>query len=198
MVTEAVEWAVPARKPPAIMLTSAVAARLAGPRAADFHDLPAFVVGEATARAAREAGFVDVRAGGGTVSAVFRAVIAAEFAEILHLAGEDRAAAVVPAGLSVLVCPVYRARLLPLAAVPAVDWVLLYSPRSAAHFADEVDRLGQPRDGLAIAAISAATLAAAGPGWRATAVAATPDEDALLAALGLAAAGLATGGISCQ
>jgi uroporphyrinogen-III synthase len=92
---------------------------------------------------------------------------------------------VVPAGLAVTICTVYRARLHPLPALPAVDWVLLYSQRSAAHFAGEVDRLLAARRDIAIAAISAATLAAAGPGWRTAAVAAHPDEDGLLAATGI-------------
>jgi hypothetical protein len=45
--------------------------------------------------------------------------------------------------------------------------------------------LGAARGALGVAAISAATLAAAGMGWRATAVAAAPTEDALLAAIGI-------------
>lgn len=193
MTTEVVEWTIPAPIPPAIMLTSAVAARLAGPLTAQLCDLPVFAVGESTAEAARAAGFGDVRVGGGAVQALLDGVAAAGFASILHLAGEDRTPVVVPERLTIIVRIVYRARLLPLAAVPSVDWVLLYSPRSAAHFAAEVDRLGLARREIALAAISDATLAAAGSGWRATGVAAHPNEDALIAAAGLA--GL---GISCQ
>ena len=185
MVTEAVDWAIPAQQPAAIMLTSAVTARLAGAQVAELRRLPVFAVGESTAKAARAAGFGDVRPGAGTVEALLRGVAAAGFASILHLAGEDRTPVAVPDGLTVVVRTVYRARLLPLALAPAVDWALLYSPRSAAHFAAEIDRLGLARGGVAVAAISAATLAAAGGGWRATALAAHPEEDALLAAIGI-------------
>jgi uroporphyrinogen-III synthase len=183
MATEAVDWQPPETPPAAIMLTSAFAARLAGPAAAVYHGLPAFAVGAATARAAAEAGFADVRDGGGTAQALIENVAGAGLAAILHLAGEDRMPVVVPAALRVMTRTVYRARLLPLASVPDVDWVLLYSARTARHFAAECDRLGMPRANVAIAGLSAAVLDAAGAGWRASIVAASPDEDALLAAI---------------
>lgn len=183
MATEAVAWTLPDALPDAVMLTSAFAARLAN-NAAVYH-LPAFAVGGATARAAREAGFADVREGGGTAQALLDGAAAAGIASLLHLAGEDLTPVVVPAGLIVITRTVYRARLVPLAALPVVDWVLLYSPRSAAHFAAEVRRLSADVGRIGVAAISAATLAAAGPGWRATAVGHEPTEDALLAAIGV-------------
>jgi uroporphyrinogen-III synthase len=185
MATEAVAWDVPDPLPDAIMMTSAFAARLAGPGVEALRHLPAFAVGDATARAALDAGFTDVRAAGGTAQALLDAIAAAGFATVVHLAGEDRTPVVVPAGLVVATRTVYRARLVPLAALPAVDWVLLYSPRSAAHFAVEAGRLGADRSTVKLAAISAATLVAAGIGWRATAVAAEPTEGALLAAIGI-------------
>ena len=183
MATEAVDWEVPDSLPDAVMLTSAVAARLAGDAAPV--QRPTFAVGAATARAARDAGFVDVRDGGGTAQTLLDTVAAAGFASLLHLAGEDRTPVIVPAGLAVTSRTVYRARLLPLTALPMVDWVLLYSPRSAAHFAAEVQRLAVDAAQISVAAISPATLAAARPGWRATAVAHQPNEDALLAAIGI-------------
>lgn len=182
MATEAIAWAPPDMPPAAIMLTSAFAARLAD--AAAYHPLPLFAVGAATARAAADAGFTDVRDGGGTVQALLDTVAGAGFASILHLAGENRTPVVIPHGLHVETRTVYRARLLPLAALPNTDWVLLYSPRTAAHFAAEVDRLGK-RHITAIAAISTAALAAAGLGWRRAVAAVRPDEDALLASIGV-------------
>ena len=92
---------------------------------------------------------------------------------------------VVPAGLRVATIIVYRAALQSLGPLPQTDWVLLYSPRTAAHFAAECDRLGVARAAIALAAISPAALAAAGPGWARTATAAAPNEDALLAAIGV-------------
>lgn len=181
MTIEATAWSRPDIPPAALMLTSAAAARLAD--AAIYHALPVFAVGAATARAATAAGFQAVRDGGGTVQALVDGVAAAGFTTILHLAGADRTPVVVPAGLAIETRTVYRARLLPLPTLPDVDWVLLYSPRTAAHFAAEVSRLNKPRG--AIAAISPAALAAAGPGWRRAVAATRPDEDALLAAIGV-------------
>jgi uroporphyrinogen-III synthase len=186
LVTEATVWTAPATPPSAVMMTSAAAVRLAGAGAELLKSLPAFTVGRATAAAARAAGYTDVRDGGGTVKALVDGVAAAGIAKILHLAGADRTPVMVPPDLRITTAIVYRARLLPLGDAAGFDWVLLYSARTAAHFAAECDRLGQPRAGIAIAAISANVLAAAGPGWRCAIAAAAPQEDALLAAIGAA------------
>jgi uroporphyrinogen-III synthase len=182
LAAEALAWQPPATPPQAIMLTSAFAARLA--QAPVWPGVPAYVVGAATAKAARSAGFADIRDGGGTAQALLDTVTAAGITDVLHLAGEDRTFVVIPAGLAVATRIVYRARLLPFVALPAVDWVLLYSARTALHFAAECDRLGVDRATIAIAALSAGIIAAAGPGWRATLAAPGPSEDALLAAIG--------------
>jgi uroporphyrinogen-III synthase len=181
LAAEALPWQPPATPPQAIMLTSAFAARLADAPA--YHALPCFVVGAATAKAARQAGFTDIRDGGGTAQTLLDTVAAAGITALLHLAGEDRTPVVIPAGLTIDTRIVYRARLLPLAALPAVDWVLLYRARTARHFAAECDWLGIDRAGVAIAGLSAGIIAAAGPGWRATLAAPGPSEDALLAAI---------------
>jgi uroporphyrinogen-III synthase len=182
MAAESLAWQPPVAPPQAIMLTSAFAARLAAADA--WHGLPAYVVGAATAMAARLAGFADIRDGGGNAQALLDTVAAAGITALLHLAGEDRTLVVIPVGLRVDTRIVYRARLLPLVAVPAVDWVLLYSARTAGHFAAECDRLGVDRATIAIAALSAGIIAAAGAGWRATRAATAPSEAALLAAIG--------------
>ncbi len=179
----ATPWAPPPLPPAAIMLTSAAAVRSAGPAAAAFHALPAFVVGTATADAARAAGFRDVRPPAGTVQALLDGLAAAGIADVLHLAGADRTPVTIPTGLRVTTAIVYRARLLPLPGCPDADAVLLYSARTAAHFAAECDRLGCDRASIALAAISPTVLAAAGPGWRRAVSAASPDETALLAAI---------------
>ncbi len=181
---EAVPWVPPAEAPEALLLTSAAAARLAGAVPPALLAVPVHAVGAATAAAARAAGFGDVRVGGGGAQALLDAMAAAGVRQVLHLAGKDRTAVAVPAGLALVIRTVYRARLEPLAALPAVDWVLLYSARTAGQFAAEVDRLGGDRAAFAIAAISPAALAAAGPGWRRAVAAEAPDEDALLAAIG--------------
>lgn len=182
---EAVAWAPPETLPDALLLTSAAAARLAGAVPAAFQALPAYTVGAATAAAARAAGFADVRVGDGGVQALIDAMAVAGTRRVLHLAGEDRTAVTVPDGLELVIRTVYRACLQPLAALPAVDWVLLYSARTAGQFAAEVDRLAGDRGSIAIAAISSRALAAAGGGWRRAVAAESPDEDALLAAIGV-------------
>jgi uroporphyrinogen-III synthase len=103
--------------------------------------------------------------------------------QLLHLSGEDQTHTQVPPGLTLAVVTIYRAVLQPLPLLPEVAAVLLHSPRTARHFAAEWDRLGGLRGMIALHAISAATLAAAGPGWRAAHTAAHPDDDALLATL---------------
>ena len=182
MAAEALAWQPPPALPQAIMLTSAFAARLAGPDAC--RTLPTWVVGAATAHAARQAGFTDVRDGGGSAQVLLDRMAVAGVAAVLHLCGEDRTPVIVPAGLQVATRVVYRAILQPLVALPAVDWVLLYSARTAGHFADECDRLGVDRSSFCIAGLSAGIIAEAGPGWRATIAAPEPSEDALLAAIG--------------
>jgi len=57
--------------------------------------------------------------------------------------------------------------------------VLLHSPRAARRFADLMSRDGVDRASVRIAALSAAVLASAGPGWADAVAAATPDDDAL-------------------
>jgi uroporphyrinogen-III synthase len=184
--TQAVAWQMPDAAPQAVMITSAAAARLAGDAAAAFHRLPTYAVGDATAAAARAAGFADVRAGEAGVQALLTAMAAAGLTRVLHLAGEDRTDVAAPDGLMLQVRTVYRAALRPLPSLPSVDFVLVYSARTAAHFAAEVDRLGLARGDVAIAAISPAALAAAGGGWQQAVAAARPDEDAMLAAIAAA------------
>lgn len=131
--------------------------------------------GERTAAAAYEAGFTAVHLG-------------APIGRVLHLCGRD----VTPDAVAATRVPVYAAGLAgmtdaALAALRAgaIDRVLLFSSRTARQFAAECDRHGLDRAAIGIAAISAKTLAAAGPGWR-DAVAATDMTDAgVLAAAGL-------------
>lgn len=183
LATEAVDWAMPGDHPDAVILTSAAAVRHAGRRADALQSLPALCVGEATAAAARAVGWQLPQAGPGTLQALLDAAAAGPHRRLLHLAGEDRTEVQVPPGLNITVVIVYRAGLQPLPALPAVDAVLLHSPRTAGHFAAEWDRLGGSRAAIGLHAISAATLAAAGPGWGAAHIAASPDEAALLATL---------------
>ncbi len=148
-------------------------------------------MGERTAGAARDAGFHHVKAVGGDAVSLFAAV-AARHRRVLHLAGTERTVVTPPSGLEVVVRAVYDARLRPLSddAVAALlsgglDWALLYSTRTAGHFAALHDASGSDRARLAVGAISGAALEAAGGGWRIATAAVTPTEAGILAACGL-------------
>lgn len=175
----------------ALLLTSAQAAMLAGAGAP--RHLPAYVVGEATATAARAAGFEVVRIGGGDAAAAIAGAARDGRRRLLHLAGRDRTAPNLSPGVEIVVREVYAAELVPelagdaVAALRArpVDWALLFSARTAAHFAALVDGLGVARSAIGVAAISPAALAAAGEDWARAVAAERPDEAHVLAAAGL-------------
>lgn len=192
LAPEALDWQPPAAPVDALMFTSPQGPAFAGAEAERYRALPAYTVGARTAAAARGAGFIDVREAGGDVSALHDAVAAAGHRRVLHLAGAHRTDAAAPASLQLVVRAVYEAKLVALtdeaqAALRdgALDWVLIFSTRTAAQFAAQVDALGIDRSPLSIAAISPAALAAAGPGWRRGIAAPTPTEAGILAASGL-------------
>lgn len=169
----------------ALILTSANAVRHAGPALARYRTLPVYAVGEATAAAAGAAGLAVVLTGGRDAADLARQAAAAGVGRALHLTGRERAAAQLPGVARAIAVyasdplPLCTADLLPLAGAVA----LVHSPRAGALLATLVP----DRAGAAVAAISPAALAAAGGDWGASAVAATPDDAALIAAgLGLA------------
>ena len=184
--TRPVAWALSAQTPDAVILSSAAAVRHAGPLADGLKGLPAYAVGEATAAAARRAGWAAVTVGPGTMQALIDGLAGGRARRLLHLAGAGLTPVAVPAALSLTRLTVYETPLLALPALPDVAGVLLHSPRTAAQFASEWDRLGGRRDAVQLLAISAASLSAAGTGW-ARALAAPqptePTESALLAML---------------
>ena len=159
---------------------------------------PVFVVGEATARAARAAGCRDVRTGAGDAARLARLILGQcrpDGGALLHLAGAEvrpeLAEILGAAGFEVRRRAVYRAVAadrLPARAVVAirgraVDAVLLFSARSAAIFADLV-----ARHGLAgclgrseAICLSAAVAAACGRlSWARLRVATQPTVDMIL------------------
>lgn len=183
LATEAVTWELPGSLPDAVLITSAAAVRHAGPQADALKRLPALCVGNATAAAAHAAGWQQIHTGPGTLQMLLDEAASGPHRRLFHIAGEDRTPASVPAGLLITTAIVYRAVLRPLPALPVADGVLLHSPRTARHFAAEWDRLGGQRANGRLYAISAATLAAAGPGWAEVHAATAPSEAALLAML---------------
>lgn len=184
---EAVDWALrDTAGIDSILLTSANAARFGGSSLAPFHDYPVYAVGAATARAARAAGFSDVRQGGGDVAATVPLIARAGHAHVLHPGGEH-VRAYDHQGLEIERATVYRtvprgdaaglAAVLP----QGQPCALVHSPRAGARLAELVAPAERPRLGLAV--ISAAAAEACGSGWRAVGVAAAPDENALLQCL---------------
>lgn len=185
------EWSPPPPPPPsdydAVMMTSANAARRGGAGLAQFRGLPLYAVGRATAEAARQAGFTDVRNCGGDSEALVARAAADGMTRMLHLAGREHRA-VSHSGIAIDRRIVYGAD--PVgelaeearAALTEGAVALLHSPRAAALFAALVDKAAFARAAIRIAAISPAALVAAGEGWRAAIAAVSPDDDALLAA----------------
>jgi uroporphyrinogen-III synthase len=184
---EPVAWDMPARRPDALLFTSAQAPAMAG-EAAALKSVPAWAVGARTAAAAAAAGYAIAGTGEADGSAVVAAMARAGVRHALHLAGAEHAEMVAPAGLGLDRRIVYQA--LAATALPAevlaaltsggIDAALLYSARTAEVFARLFDDAGLQRGGLALVVISANTAAAAGTGWRQTEVACRPATDAML------------------
>ncbi|HEX2793374.1 MAG TPA: uroporphyrinogen-III synthase [Croceicoccus sp.] len=183
-VTQPVDWALPEADFDAILLGSANVLRQAGAKLDDLRHLPAFCVGETTARAARDAGFTIAGIGSGGLQSVLP--LAAGCRHLLRLSGEARAPLAPPPGVRIETVTCYRLAARPVD--PALEallrrnaLVLLHSGEAATHFAAEVHRLAIPRDAIRIACLAPRIAAAAGTGWGALSVADSPQDRALLA-----------------
>jgi len=160
----------------AVMLTSASAARQAATGLAAFRALPCYAVGEATAAAAEEAGFTDLRVGPDDGKALLLMMAEDEVRSAFHACGEDHLAIGHPA-VAITRIPVYAAEALERLPVAAEDHLaLLHSPRAATLFAGLAGDKGR----IGIAAISMKTARAAGEGWQSVSVAPRPRDQALL------------------
>ena len=180
----AVAWACP---DPAtingLLIGSANAFLHGGAHLARLTAKPVFAVGEATAAAARKAGFTVARVGRGGLQGVLDTITGP--VHLLRIAGEERIVLTPPPGVTFDEVTAYRSVPLPLdPALPLLAagdvLVLLHSAATARHFAIECDRLGLTRGGIALAALGPRIAEAAGSGWRAVHTAAQPDEAALL------------------
>lgn len=167
-----------------LLVGSANALRHGGPGLAALTALPVHAVGEATAAAARAAGFTVAVSGAGGLQPVLSALPPGTRA--LRLAGAERIALTLPPGVTMAERTVYAAQGLPIppelaALLAAPATIALHSAEAARHFAAELDRLAIPRASLALVTIGPRVTAAAGPGWRTVLTADTPSESALLA-----------------
>ncbi|MFN3863549.1 MAG: uroporphyrinogen-III synthase [Erythrobacter sp.] len=166
-----------------LLIGSANAILHGGEHLARLAGKPVYAVGEATAAAARAAGFTVVLAGSGALQEVLDAVSAP--CRLLRVAGEEHVPLRAPDGVSFDTVIAYRSVMLPLdPAAPLLAaghaLVLLHSAATARHFAAECARLGLARGRIALAALGPRIAAAAGEGWGAVHTAARAEEAALL------------------
>ncbi|MGB7654406.1 MAG: uroporphyrinogen-III synthase [Novosphingobium sp.] len=183
MVPKSWEAALPGRHD-ALLIGSAQVFRLGGAGLSGLRDLPVYAVGEATAEAARAARFTVAATGEGAMQALFERLDPAH-RRLLRLTGEERVALQVPKGITVDERVVYASRAAPLPAElaellaePAI--VALHSAEAARHLTAQCVTHGIKRARLRLAALSQRIAAAAGDGWGEVAVAAFPEDKALL------------------
>ena len=194
----------------AIVVTSANGVRALA-AATSQRALPVLAVGDASARAARGAGFSAVTSAAGDVDALARLAterLDAAGGEVLHVAGSrvagDLAGALAAAGLGYRRAVLYEARVaralspraLRLLRDRAIDGALFFSPRAAATFVSlaRQARLATACTEVTAFCLSPAVAAAAGSiAWRDVRVAERSDQEALLACID-AAPGRADGG----
>jgi len=182
----------------AILCTSANGVRALA-RAGAGRDVPVFAVGDATARAARAAGFRGVESAAGNVDDLARLAVERlrpADGRLLHVAGSevagDLAGLLGGAGFQVERAVLYEARAVTslsretarLIDDGQIDLALFFSPRSAAIFARLVGAAGVGAGLAATVSISisaAADTALSNLPFRDRAVAAAPTQAALLA-----------------
>jgi len=157
--------------------------------------LPLFAVGQRSAEAARQTGFINVISAGGDVRDLVRTLVeehADAKAPLLYLAGEDRAADLIgelsTRGIAAEIRVVYRAvaapfppALIEALRVGEVDIVMHFSRRSAENYVAGAKRAGIVGPALAVRHLClSAQVAEPLAGASCIAVAAHPDEAALI------------------
>lgn len=160
----------------ALVLTSANAVRNAGAALSKYAHLPTFVVGSATAKAARRAGLENLAVPAHNAAQLFRSLDRQGLKRSLHLAGEDRTP--YPDLLFTITTRVVYASEAGDPDLPEPPYVaLLHSARAAEHFRVACTR---PTD-VDIVAISDEVAEAAGEGWGSVTFPRRPDDNAMLA-----------------
>ena len=168
----------------ALLIGSANAIHKGGPGLQSLVDLPVHAVGEATAEAARGAGFTVARTGEGGLQDLLDSAPGPQ--RYLRIAGADHVSLNVPEGSTMDTVIAYEVRALPVTGSAQVGLragdplVLLHSAAAARHFAGEIARLALDRSAIRLASIGPRVAAAAGPGWASSRSASRPDDGALL------------------
>ncbi|MEM8696098.1 MAG: uroporphyrinogen-III synthase [Pseudomonadota bacterium] len=169
----------------AVLMTSANAARFGGVGLDGYHGLPLYAVGRQTGEAARAQGFETVIEGEHGAAEMADRMRRDGMVRIFHAAGaatrpfDERDLAIERNALyeARRAAPPNLAAILPPNAI-----ILLHSPRSAGYLDELCTDQSIDRAMLSLVAISDATLAEAGGGWRAAVAAQRPGDDAQRAA----------------
>lgn len=174
----------------ALALTSPNGVEAFAPLIPRFRNHPVFGVGDATAEAARAAGFANVRSASGDIHALARLIAAEAPPGPLLAPGAREPAGDLPAllpGRPVQRLPVYAAFETHAPAPEPFDAVMLHSPRAARALAADLPR--SAASGRVAICISQAAAAPLRPfDFAEIRIAAAPDEPAMLSALGKPAA----------
>lgn len=159
-----------------ILLTSVNALRHGGGGLKALLGLPAYAVGEATAKAARAAGFAIAATGTAGIEGLLGSIDRG--LHLVHPCGRDRIE-VQSARQSITPVPVYQARAVAVTGLKRLEGcvIMIHSPRAARRLAELVD----DRSSMTIAAISPAVAEAAGADWGKVEAANVPTDRALLA-----------------
>ena len=170
----------------AVLIGSANALRHGGPALARYTGLPAYVVGQATAEAARHAGFRVAATGSGGLQNLTTNLARDNRKRVLRLAGAEHVALDAPSGTVITTVVVYQAEPQPLSPACAAllaqgAVVMLHSAGAARHFATECERQTVARRSIDLACLGPRIAVAAGDGWASVASAKRPDDTALLA-----------------
>src|SRR5438309_2243558 len=173
---ETVDWPVPgAANFDGLLLTSVNSVGFGGEGLRSLRKFSVYAVGQATAEAAREAGFTIAATGDAGIDRLLGSI--KPDLKLLHLCGADRRE---PEGATQAITRVTVYRATPVDADLAAangSVALIHSPRAGGRFAELVSN----RDSIRIAAISRAAADAVGDGWQTVETAERPTDDALLA-----------------
>jgi uroporphyrinogen-III synthase len=170
----------------ALMLTSTNAVRHAGAALAALLPLPVYAVGEATANAARAAGFHVIFAGGTDANALLVQAAANGDARLLWLTGGHQSRINLPPGVTLDSALVYNsAALAPAQAfielLSSPILVALHSVRAARHFLTICEAHGIDKNTISIAALSPSIAESAAEGWQDVLISDAPNDAALMA-----------------
>ncbi|MFN3470666.1 MAG: uroporphyrinogen-III synthase [Novosphingobium sp.] len=175
-------WDAPAARFDGILAGSANVFRHGGASLAALAHVPVIAVGEATAQAARKAGFAVSRTGEGGLQPVVATLPPGDY---LRIAGADHVALHPPAGVRITTVIAYAAQRKPLpdaasALLERGAVVLLHSGEAARHFAEECERSCISRQNVQLACLAPRIAEMAGAGWRAVGIARARTDAELL------------------